>query len=109
MAIAAWVGLLVTMINLMPIGQPRRRPHRARRVRPGPRTLERAAAHRVADHRARRLGTMFIMASRAGKDFLGSLGYAKHGRDSLADLDRAARRHAPPHRRISSSGGRSSR
>lgn len=78
-AIAAWVGLLVTQINLMPIGQ----------LDGG--HVARAALGQRHETLSRRLhvalplvgvacaGVMFATALAAGKDALGALGYAKHG------------------------------
>ncbi|MCX5741013.1 MAG: site-2 protease family protein [Proteobacteria bacterium] len=79
MAVAAWVGLLVTMINLMPIGQ----------LDGG--HVARAALGQAHETWSRRLhvalpiiglatgGVMFGVAQRAGKDALDALNYARHG------------------------------
>jgi membrane-associated protease RseP (regulator of RpoE activity) len=79
MAVAGWVGLLITMINLMPIGQ----------LDGG--HIARAALGQSHEIWSRRLhvmlpifgavvgGIMFVVALRAGRDLLGALSYAKSG------------------------------
>jgi len=79
MALAGWVGLLITMINLMPIGQ----------LDGG--HVARAALGQKHEQLSARLhvvlpcvggvvgGVMFAMALSAGKDVLGALSYAKYG------------------------------
>jgi len=79
MAIAAWVGLLVTMINLMPIGQ----------LDGG--HIARSALGQAHETWSRRLhyilpvigvitgGVMFGIASHEGRDVVDALDYARHG------------------------------
>lgn len=79
MGFAAWVGLLITMINLMPIGQ----------LDGG--HIARAALGDKHETLSARLnialpsvglvvgGVMFVVAQRAGKDVLDALWYAKDG------------------------------
>jgi membrane-associated protease RseP (regulator of RpoE activity) len=79
MAFAGWVGLLITMINLMPIGQ----------LDGG--HIARAALGQAHETLSARLhvvlpafgvaigGVMFVIAARAGRDLLGALSYAKSG------------------------------
>lgn len=79
MAFAGWVGLLITMINLLPIGQ-LDGGHVARAVLGQRHEKFSARLHVVLPIIGLVVGgVMFVVALDAGKDVLGALGYAKYG------------------------------
>lgn len=79
MAFAAWVGLLVTMINLMPIGQ-LDGGHVARAVLGDRHEVWSARLHVALPILGAALGVaMFAIARAHGKGWLGALSYAKDG------------------------------
>jgi len=79
MAFAAWVGLLVTAINLMPIGQ-LDGGHVARAALGERHELWSGRLHKALPVVGLVVGgVMFTAAIRAGKDVLGALEYASHG------------------------------
>ncbi|MBS1123798.1 MAG: Peptidase family protein [Deltaproteobacteria bacterium] len=79
MAFAGWVGLLITMINLLPIGQ-LDGGHVARAVLGQRHEKFSARLHVVLPLVGLVFGAvMFGIALDAGKDVLGALGYAKYG------------------------------
>jgi membrane-associated protease RseP (regulator of RpoE activity) len=79
MASAAWVGLLVTMINLMPIGQ-LDGGHIARAALGDAHEVWSARLHRALPVIGLVVGGVMVFAARdAGKSWLGALSYAKAG------------------------------
>ncbi len=79
MAFAGWVGLLITMINLLPIGQ-LDGGHVARAVLGQRHEKFSARLHVILPIIGLVIGgLMFGVALSAGKDVLGALGYAKYG------------------------------
>lgn len=79
MGLAAWVGLLVTMINLMPIGQ-LDGGHVARAALGDRHEAWSARLHIALPLIGLTIGTaMFLVAREAGRDLLGSLYYASNG------------------------------
>ena len=79
MAFAGWVGLLVTMINLLPIGQ-LDGGHVARAVLGARHEKLSARLHVVLPIVGLGVGgVMFVAALDAGKSWLGALDYAKYG------------------------------
>jgi membrane-associated protease RseP (regulator of RpoE activity) len=79
MASAAWVGLLVTMINLMPIGQ-LDGGHIAKAALGNAHEVWSARLHRALPVIGFVVGGVMVFAARdAGKSWLGALSYAKAG------------------------------
>jgi membrane-associated protease RseP (regulator of RpoE activity) len=79
MALAGWVGLLVTMINLMPIGQ-LDGGHIARAVLGDSHEKWSARLHVALPIIGVVVGTsMFVVAMRAGRDWVGALEYSSSG------------------------------
>jgi len=79
MGYAGWVGLLVTMINLLPIGQ-LDGGHVARAALGQAHEIWSARLHRALPMVGAVIGAiMFVVALDAGKDALGALGYASNG------------------------------
>lgn len=79
MALAGWVGLLVTMINLMPIGQ-LDGGHVARAVLGDAHEKWSARLHVALPIIGVVVGTsMFVVALRAGRDWVGALEYSSSG------------------------------
>jgi len=79
MAFAGWVGLLVTMINLLPIGQ-LDGGHVARAALGQAHETWSARLHLALPVVGVLIGAiMFVVALDAGKDLLGALAYASHG------------------------------